>query len=167
MIHFTSAPVQKQYQTLKTEWDDCQRCSLSQYRHSVVHYRGNLPCHMLLIGEAPGRSEDLLGEPFVGPAGQLLGRLLQDSEHFLQKDNPTQTLPPLGFANLLACLPRYTQEDHSSLSAPQEREVHACRPRLETLFQLANPKAVILLGKVIDRICHRLRLGHYTFPKFL
>jgi uracil-DNA glycosylase family 4 len=45
----------------------------------VVLVRGSVPCDVLFIGEAPGQSEDVVGRPFVGPAGKLLDRIIEDA----------------------------------------------------------------------------------------
>ena len=51
----------------------CDRCSLSQKRHQVVIGRGNTRPDIAIVGEAPGKQEDKLGQPFVGDSGKFLG----------------------------------------------------------------------------------------------
>jgi uracil-DNA glycosylase len=61
------------------DWKDCTRCPLHTVRSNVVLARGSIPCDILFVGEAPGRSEDALGKPFVGPAGILLDEMIEDA----------------------------------------------------------------------------------------
>lgn len=60
----------------QAKWQNCQACPLHQNRTQVVTFRGDNPCDVLLVGEAPGRSEDALGEPFVGEAGYCLKEII-------------------------------------------------------------------------------------------
>ena len=60
------------FQQHREKWRDCQSCLLNKCRNRVVMARGKLPSPILFIGEAPGESENVVGLPFVGPAGRLL-----------------------------------------------------------------------------------------------
>lgn len=64
------------YQKHKNKWSDCTRCHLCRGRQHVVLCRGKIPCDILLAGEAPGVSEDVIGIPFTGPAGHLLEQMI-------------------------------------------------------------------------------------------
>ena len=64
------------FASLRAACLQCQACGLSQTRHSVVFGVGPEDAPILFIGEGPGEQEDLQGEPFVGPAGQLLDDML-------------------------------------------------------------------------------------------
>ena len=77
-------------------WKDCTRCPLHETRIQTALYRGQVPCDILLIGEAPGPSENVLGEPFAGPAGHLLDQIVGQSG--LGKFR-------LCFTNLVGCIP--------------------------------------------------------------
>lgn len=61
------------------EWENCTRCPLCETRRNIVLSRGKVPCDVLFIGEGPGESEDVLGAPFVGPAGHLLDHIIERS----------------------------------------------------------------------------------------
>lgn len=116
-------------------WSSCERCNLQHCRSRVVLARGQLPCDVLLIGEAPGESEDAIGEPFVGPAGKLLDSIVAAS------------LPPKTrccFTNVVACIPR--DEEWQKVSKPDPAELAACLPRLKELVKMARPKLVVLVG---------------------
>lgn len=62
-----------------SKWSKCTRCSLYESTRTRPIMRGRIPFDVLLVGEAPGESEDLLGEPFVGQAGKLLDHILSHS----------------------------------------------------------------------------------------
>ncbi|MBA7540535.1 hypothetical protein ES705_32834 [subsurface metagenome] len=64
------------WETLKKEILKCSECELSQSRHYVIFGEGNTNAEIFIIGEAPGRDEDLQGRPFVGKSGQLLDKIL-------------------------------------------------------------------------------------------
>lgn len=118
------------------DWKDCQRCYLASTRSSIVLARGELPCDVLFIGEAPGRSEDALGKPFVGPAGKLL-----DSIALEAMESPLR----LAFTNLIGCIP--LDDEAEKLSEPPGDAVEACSPRLIDLVEIARPKLLVLVGQ--------------------
>lgn len=126
----------------------CRKCGLWKTRRKVVLGRGVIPAEVLFIGEAPGKSEDLLGQAFIGPAGRILQSAI---EQVLLKLN----LPELTYyiTNTTACRP--TDKKFGPNRAPSKEEMLACWPRLQLTEQLVNPRKVILLGKVAQRSCVR------------
>jgi uracil-DNA glycosylase len=116
-------------------WGGCTRCHLSEVRTEVVLARGDLPCHVLFVGEAPGKSEDCLGKPFVGPAGKLLDDIVEDA----LADRSLR----VAFTNLIACIPK--DEDGDKLEPPDE-SVAACSPRLVELVRMARPCLLVRVG---------------------
>lgn len=70
-------PVSTVLQRHQQKWKNCTGCALHLNRNQVVTFRGDAPCDVLLIGEAPGRSEDFLGQPFVGESGYILNDLIK------------------------------------------------------------------------------------------
>jgi uracil-DNA glycosylase family 4 len=110
----------------------CARCRLAQGRTTVVFGRGSRSARLLLIGEAPGQEEDRQGLPFVGPAGQLLDRILAAAE-----------LPPedVFITNTVLCRPPGNRQ-------PLPDELAACRSHLAQKFALLRPRMVVLLGAV-------------------
>lgn len=117
------------------QWRSCDKCYLKEVRRRTVLLRGEVPCDVLLVGEAPGRSEDDLGAPFVGPAGQLLDQILARSI-------------PVGvrvaITNLIACIP--LTDDGKKLTEPPVEAVEACTPRLLDVIKVADPKVVVCVG---------------------
>ena len=114
------------------EWKHCRRCPLHlTARHHVVH-RGSIPAEVLLIGEAPGKTEDTLGKPFIGRSGQLL----------------TTAIQKLGInsyciTNIVCCIPLTAE---GAIRQPSKEEAASCSPHLEELIELCSPKLIVLLG---------------------
>jgi DNA polymerase len=90
----------------------------------------------LFVGEGPGRSEDLEGEPFVGPAGKLLDNMLKA----MQLARGVDTY----IANIVKCRP---VDADGSDRPPVQNEVAACRPFLERQIDLIKPTVIVVLGK--------------------
>jgi len=108
----------------------------------MVFARGTLPCEVLFIGEAPGDSEDILGKPFIGPAGKLLDKIIKESQEYSREYTYAIT-------NLICCIPKGEENDKIE---PPEKSVEACRPRLkEFIYKLAKPKLVITVGKYAQK----------------
>ena len=116
-------------------WIDCKRCPLCETRDRVVLARGRVPCDVLFCGEAAGESENVLGAPFVGPAGHLLDDIIQRSA----PDNKR-----IAMTNLVACIPR--DDDGGKATEPDDESIEACRPRLEEFIALAKPRLVVAVG---------------------
>ncbi len=132
----------------KEKWSVCQRCELCDTRSSVVLARGNLPADILFVGEAPGRGEDVLGKPFIGPAGKLLDRIIANS------------LPPRAkkaFTNLISCIP--LDVDGNKVNEPDKQHVYACADRLNELVKLANPAVIVMVGKLSAKWVPKVVLG--------
>lgn len=139
------------------EWDDCQRCSLADGRNKVCHRRGPIPADVVLCGEAPGQSEDILGKPFVGPAGKLLDAIVDSA-----LDQWRGSIRVM-FANLVGCFPSDAKKtaDH----APPIEAVRRCRPRLEELLAIAQPRLVVAVGKLAQQSIERGYKESVRFPK--
>jgi DNA polymerase len=105
-------------------------CGLKATAKNLCVYRGARRAPVMLIGEAPGRDEDLQGKPFVGRAGQLLDRMLASiglSEQHVHITNIVYWRPP-------------------GNRTPTPQEAHACRPFLERQVELVAPDLIVLLG---------------------
>ena len=86
-------------------WKSCTACKLCETRKKVVMYRGDVPCDILFIGEAPGPSEDVIGQPFIGPAGHLLDRIIDKAIQPYRKVNPNISFRKV-FTNLVCFIPK-------------------------------------------------------------
>ena len=129
------------YKEHRQKWNNCSACSLCETRHHVVLYRGSLPCDVLFVGEAPGTSENDTGQPFTGPAGNLLNLII--ARALMSKK------VSLGFTNLVACIP--LGDDGKKVAEPSEESVEACRERLTEIISLAKPKGIVLVGKLAEK----------------
>ena len=109
---------------------ECTKCGLCEGRTHAVPGRGPAPSPVMLVGEAPGRSEDLRGEPFVGAAGSRLNEALDAAG--LRRDSVYIT-------NVVKCRPPDNR-------VPTDDERSACRPHLEAEMSLVRPAAVCVMG---------------------
>ena len=110
----------------------CIKCDISLTRRSIVNGRGNIESKVMIIGEAPGAFEDKTGIPFIGPAGQLLRKLLR----YLMIE-PKE----LYITNSTKCRP-------NSNRPPSDVELENCLPYLAIEIAKVNPKVILLLGNV-------------------
>jgi len=110
----------------------CTKCPLHEGRTKTVFGAGDPHAELMLVGEAPGRDEDLQGEPFVGRAGKLLDKILAAI-------NLTRSEVYIG--NILKCRPPQNRN-------PQPDEVMCCLPYLERQIELIRPKLICALGGV-------------------
>ncbi|MGD9548788.1 MAG: uracil-DNA glycosylase [Candidatus Krumholzibacteriia bacterium] len=110
----------------------CTACGLHTTRRNVVFGAGSPTAGLVIIGEAPGRDEDLQGEPFVGRSGQLLTRIL-GAIGFARED--------VFICNILKCRPPENRD-------PLPPEVAACEPHLKRQLAILQPRAICCLGRV-------------------
>lgn len=114
------------------ELQGCSRCILHRYRHSIVVGEGNPRARLVFVGEGPGEEEDLQGRPFVGPAGQLLDRIIE-AMGFSRGD--------VFICNVVKCRPPGNR-------APSPEEVQACVPFLFRQLKAISPVVICALGGV-------------------
>lgn len=142
----------KAFDVHTAEWKPCIKCEIGGIAHFKVFARGQLPCDVLFVGEAPGKTEDVMGWPFVGRAGKLLDEWMVSAfatmaDWWVRTGNKPQTCPEFTYAitNVVLCRP--TNEVGGPNRAPRWQEIENCRPRLETFIkEIARPKMVITLG---------------------
>ena len=109
---------------------DCHRCPLGDTRTNLVFGVGNPSARVMFVGEAPGRNEDLQGEPFVGAAGRNLDSLLAFAG--LTRDE-------VYIANVLKCRPPGNRD-------PQPPEIQVCSPFLREQIRSVWPDIIVCLG---------------------
>lgn len=126
------------YENHKRKWIHCKRCALHKHRLNVVLLRGSVPCDILFIGEAPGASEDVLGRPFVGPAGKILDQLIA---------NAVSTAYRYAITNLVGCIPK-DDDSESKIPEPPDYAIKACASRLQEIVAIARPKLFVFVGKL-------------------
>ncbi len=117
---------------LKAEVLPCTACELSDSRKTTVFGAGNPQADVVFIGEAPGRDEDLQGEPFVGASGQLLTRILGAID--LARED-------VFICNILKCRPPNNRN-------PLPAEVQHCEPHLKRQLAILRPRVICCLGRV-------------------
>ena len=105
--------------------------------------KGKVPCDILIVAEAPGASEDIIGRPLVGPSGKLLDEIIRQSGAEKYR---------LAFTNLVACIP-LDDSGEDKLVAPPPEAIKACKNRLIEFAQLANPKMVVCVGALAAKWC--------------
>ena len=126
----TSAGAAAQLAQLEADVRDCQACRLHEGRRQVVFGAGNPAADLVFVGEAPGRDEDIQGEPFVGLAGQLLTRIIQAIG--LSRED-------VYILNVIKCRPPQNRN-------PLPDEVAACRPIIEKQLDCLQPRVICALG---------------------
>mgnify|MGYP006425585189 CR=1 FL=1 len=109
----------------------CQRCGLSQTRSQVVVSRGNKNADVMIIGEAPGQSEDEQGLPFVGRSGKLLDQILASVALSVEED--------VYISNIVKCRPPQNR-------TPTTKEINACKPYLLEQVALVDPLIILFTG---------------------
>jgi DNA polymerase len=108
----------------------CQLCPLSEGRNFAVPGSGPVPAEIMLVGEAPGREEDLRGLPFVGRAGRLLDGALEQAG--LERSKVFIT-------SVIKCRPPQNRK-------PKKAEIDQCRPYLQAQIDILHPKIICLMG---------------------
>jgi len=114
----------------------CVRCPLHQTRTQVVFGAGNADAELMFVGEAPGANEDRQGLPFVGQAGKLLEKLLE--EIGLQRQD-------VFICNVLKCRPPNNRD-------PQPNEIHSCESYLRSQVELIQPTMICTLGNFATKL---------------
>lgn len=122
---------------------DCHRCPLGDSRTQVVFGAGNPSARVLIIGEAPGKNEDLQGEPFVGAAGKYLDELLAIAG--LKRDD-------VFIANVLKCRPPGNRN-------PRPEEIELCAPYLREQTRTINPEFIVTLGNFSTKFILKTEIG--------
>jgi uracil-DNA glycosylase len=115
----------------------CRGCPLHANATQAVFGEGRLKADVMLVGEQPGDQEDLAGAPFVGPAGKLLDRALEEAG--IDRDTTYVTNAVKHFK----WKARGTRRIHDK---PSWTETMACRPWLDSELALVKPRALVLLG---------------------
>ncbi|MGH2660721.1 MAG: uracil-DNA glycosylase [Actinomycetota bacterium] len=135
------------------EASTCPRCRLAQGRTQVVYGTGSPEADLMFIGEGPGYYEDKQGEPFVGAAGQLLNRKLE--EIGIRRGDVYIT-------NVVLCRPPGNRD-------PYPDEVEACAPWLREQIALVDPRVIVTLGNfatrfILDKPASISRVRGQRFP---
>ncbi len=128
---------------IREEVSQCKACSLCEGRTNIVFGEGDPHARVMIIGEAPGKNEDLQGKPFVGAAGKLLDELLAVAN---------LTREEVFIANVLKCRPPSNRN-------PKPEEIQACANYLREQTQSINPKVIVTLGNFATQFILRTGVG--------
>jgi DNA polymerase len=115
---------------VRNELGECTRCKLHPDRKNIVFGTGNPEAKLVFVGEGPGGEEDIQGKPFVGPAGQLLTRII---------NSINLTREEVYIANIIKCRPPQNRN-------PEPDEIKACEPFLIKQLDAIQPKIICALG---------------------
>ena len=121
----------------------CHACTLADGRTQTVFGVGNPHARVMLVGEAPGKNEDLQGEPFVGAAGQNLNAMLESAG--LKREE-------IYIANVLKCRPPSNRD-------PRPEEIELCTPFLREQTRTINPEYIVTLGNFATKFILKTDLG--------
>ncbi len=128
---------------IREEVSTCKACSLCEGRTNVVFGEGNPHARVMIIGEAPGKNEDLQGKPFVGAAGKFLDELLEVAG--LKRED-------VFIANVLKCRPPSNRN-------PKPEEIEACATFLRQQTQTISPDVIVTLGNFATQFILRTGVG--------
>ncbi len=115
----------------------CTACHLYKHATQTVFGEGPKGATMMLVGEQPGDYEDVAGKPFVGPAGKIMDRALEEAGIDRSKVYVTNAVKHFKWE------PRGKRRIHQK---PNSREIAACRPWLEAELRVVKPKLVVAMG---------------------
>ena len=128
---------------LRVQVESCRRCPLCDGRTQTVFGVGNPHARVMFIGEAPGKNEDLQGEPFVGAAGHYLNELLGCAG--LRRED-------VFIANVLKCRPPGNRD-------PRPEENQTCTPFLREQTRTIDPEVLVTLGKFSTQFVLKTQMG--------
>lgn len=128
-------PITTELDELRKMIENCNRCELHKSRQNIVFGEGPEDAKLVLIGEAPGREEDIQGRPFVGPSGELLTGML-NAVNISRKD--------VFITSVIKCRPPHNR-------TPGHEEIAACSSFLRHQLRIIDPPFILALGLVAAR----------------
>ena len=128
---------------IRAQVQGCRMCPLAEGRTQTVFGVGNPEARVLIVGEAPGKNEDLQGEPFVGAAGKYLNELLAIAG--LRRED-------VFIANVLKCRPPGNRN-------PRPEEIELCTPYLREQTRTIDPEFIVTLGNFSTKFILKTETG--------
>ena len=128
---------------VRKEAMQCTKCALAQTRRHVVFGEGNLQAKLMFVGEGPGATEDETGRPFVGPAGQLLDKMLAAID--LKRED-------VYIANIVKCRPPGNAD-------PRPEYAEQCIGDLREQVRFIHPRVLVLLGRIAVQNLLKIQSG--------
>lgn len=130
-------PPTRDLEQLKEAAAGCQACDLWEHATQTVFGEGADKARLMLVGEQPGDQEDLQGKPFVGPAGRLLEKALEEAGIDRRRVYVTNAVKHF----------RWTRRGKRRLhEKPNAGQIRACRPWLEAEIEAVRPRLIVLMG---------------------
>jgi DNA polymerase len=126
-------PMTNGLDALEKHLDGCRRCQLHKGRSHLVFGEGSPQARLLFVGEGPGYDEDRVGKPFVGEAGKLLNRIIENGMGLTREE--------VYICNVVKCHPPGNRD-------PEPDEIKTCLPFLEQQIQLIQPEVICTLGRI-------------------
>ncbi|WP_165247290.1 uracil-DNA glycosylase [Adlercreutzia sp. ZJ141] len=130
-------------ESIRAQVEACRRCPLADGRTQTVFGAGDSHARVLIVGEAPGKNEDLQGEPFVGAAGKYLNELLAIAG--LRRED-------VFIANVLKCRPPGNRD-------PRPEEIQLCADFLREQTRSINPEFIVTLGNFATKFILKTEVG--------
>jgi uracil-DNA glycosylase len=115
----------------------CRKCPIGSTRRNAVYGEGDPCAELMVVGEGPGETEDKLGRPFVGRAGELLDKML------LAIGLPRESV---FICNTVKCRPTVDAGHRLANRAPTPDELRNCRPYLDEQIEIVRPRVILALG---------------------
>jgi DNA polymerase len=125
--------MEKELKKIKKQVIQCTKCELSETRNNSVPGKGNFKSDVIFVGEAPGKNEDMKGEPFIGIAGKKLSMALE---------NIGITRDDVYITNIVKCRPPKNR-------VPTANERSTCQNYLEKEIEIIKPKIICILGNTV------------------
>jgi len=122
--------MEKELKKIKKQVTQCTKCELSKTRNNSVPGKGNFKSDVIFVGEAPGKNEDMKGEPFIGIAGKKLSIALE---------NAGITRDDVYITNIVKCRPPKNR-------VPTTNERNTCQNYLKKEIEIIKPKIICILG---------------------
>ena len=138
------------WESLKAAALACRECRLCETRRTVVFGEGDPGARVMFIGEGPGKTEDETGRPFVGRAGELLTRIIENGMGLNRSD--------VYIANVVKCRPTVDQKGTRD-RPPDPEETAACNPYLVRQIELIQPEVIVTLGNPSTRFLLNTSVG--------
>ena len=122
--------MRRKLENIRQQVTKCTKCDLSKTRNKSVPGKGNFKADVIFVGEAPGKNEDVEGEPFIGIAGKKLSMALE---------NAGITRDEVYITNIVKCRPPKNR-------VPTTTERNTCQNYLEKEIEIIKPKIICILG---------------------
>ncbi len=127
----TSEALPDDLEILRKVVSGCRLCALSKTRTKTVFGEGNPHATLMFVGEGPGAQEDITGRPFVGRAGELLTKMIENAIEIPRES--------VYIANIVKCRPPNNR-------VPTPEEAYTCLPYLMKQIELVSPRVIVALG---------------------